>query len=62
MPISGNEYNLKNEQEIKGNCIIKINDIIISFNYFHNFNKKGKYKIEYSFIYNLTKSNYMFYD
>ena len=39
------DYKYKNEKEIKENCIIKINDEIILFNYFCKFNRKGKYKI-----------------
>ena len=35
---------------------------MIPFNYFYKFNKKGKYKIEYSFLSNLTKTNRMFCD
>ena len=38
----------KNEDEIK-KCEIKINDELISFNYFHKFKSKGKYIIKYSF-------------
>ena len=49
----------KNEKEIKENCIIKIDNKIIEFNYFYKFNK-GKYKIEYIFRNNITKTNYMF--
>ncbi len=38
-----------NEEEIKDNCIIKINDKIIPFNYYYKFNKIGNFKIEYLF-------------
>ena len=55
------DYKYENEKEIKENCKIKINNIIIPFNYFYKFNKIGKYKIEYIFNCNLTKINYMFY-
>ena len=55
------EYLLKNEEEIKKNCIIKIEGTIIPFNYFYNFNKTGKYTIEYSFLSNVTKTSYMFF-
>ena len=55
------DYLYKNEKEIKENCKIKINDEIIPFSYFYKFKKKGKYKIQYSFIYKLTKINHMFY-
>ena len=56
------DYKYENEKEIKENCIIKINNIIIPFDYFHKFNKIGKYKIEYSFLCNLTKTNFLFYE
>ena len=36
----------ENEKEIKENCEIRINDIIIPFSYFCKFKKKGKYKIK----------------
>ena len=39
----------KNEKEIKENCIIKIHNKIIPFNYLYKFKEKGKFKIEYSF-------------
>ena len=51
---------LKNEEEIKS-CEIRINDKLIQFNYFHIFNKKGKYKIEYRFKNKLTKTSDMFH-
>jgi len=54
------DYKYENEKEIKENCKIKINNEIIPFNYFYKFNKIGKYKIEYSFHSNLTKTNHMF--
>ena len=44
----------KNEKEIKENCIIKIDNKIIEFNYFYKFNK-GKNKIEYIFKNNIKK-------
>ena len=49
----------KNESEIK-QCEIKINDEPILFDYFYKFNKKGNYKIQYSFKDFLTKINFMF--
>ena len=49
----------KNEEEIK-NCEIRINDKLISFNYFYKFPEKGKYIIKYYFKNNITKTNYMF--
>jgi surface protein len=48
-----------NEKEIN-KCKIKINELLIPFNYFHQFNQKGYYTIKYSFINNLTNMNYMF--
>ena len=50
-----------NEKEIKENIEIKINEKIIEFTYYYQFNKEGKYIIEYSFKNNLTKTCYMFY-
>ena len=52
---------LMNEEEIK-QCEIRINDILIPFNYFYKFTKKRKYIIKYSFNNNLTKTNYLFYE
>ena len=43
------DYKYENEKEIKENCIIKIKNKIIPFNYLYNFKGKGKFKIEYSF-------------
>ena len=43
------DYKYVNEKEIKENRIIKINNKIISFNYFYKFKEKGKFNIEYSF-------------
>ena len=56
------DYKYENEKEIKENCKIKINNEIIPFNYFYKFNKIGRYKIEYSFLSNLTKTDYIFQD
>ena len=47
------DYKYINEKEIKENCIIKINNNIISFNYFYKFKEKGKFIIEYSFKNNI---------
>ena len=58
---SQNDNKYENENEIKENCIIQINNKIISFSYFYTFNKKGKYKIKYIFKNLLNKSNYLFY-
>ena len=52
----------KNEKELKDNILIKINEKMILFSYVHKFEKEGKYKIEYSFRNNLTKTNHMFCD
>ena len=49
-----------NENEIK-ECIIKINDKEVPFNYFFKFDKKGTYTIKYYFQNYLTKTNCMFY-
>ena len=49
-----------NENEIK-ECIIKINDKEVPFNYFFKFDKKGTYTIKYYFKNYLTKTNCMFY-
>ena len=54
------EYNYKNEKEIKENIEIKINEKIIEFAYNYKFKKEGKYKIEYLFKNNLTKTCFMF--
>ena len=48
-----------NEKEIN-QCDIIIDNKPISFNYFYNFNKSGKYTIKYLFKNDLTKINYMF--
>ena len=50
----------KNHKQISENCLIKINEDIIGFDYFHKFKKKGKYIIEYVFKNNLTKTDFMF--
>ena len=49
-----------NEKEIKENIVIKINGKIIEFTYYYKFNKEGKFKIEYSFKNNLTRTCDMF--
>ena len=51
-----NEDEYKNEKEIKENIEIKINEKIIEFTYKYKFKKEGKYKIEYLFKNNLTKT------
>ena len=51
---------MENEEEIKENCKIKINDKIIPFSYFYKFDKKGKYNIKYIYKSKITKIDYMF--
>ena len=55
---SNKEY--ENEEEIKENIEIKINEKLIKFSYTYKFEKEGKYKIEYLFKNNLSKTNYLF--
>ena len=55
------DYKYENEKEIKENIEININGKKIDFSYTYKFEKEGKYKIEYVFKNNLTKSNHMFY-
>ena len=57
-----NELRYKNEKEIKDNCEIKIGEKKINFFYFIRFSKPGNYKIKYTFINNLTKTDFMFAD
>ena len=54
------DYKYENEREIKENCIIKINNKRIPFNYFYKFKEKGKFIIKYLFKKNIKNSNYMF--
>ena len=54
------DWKYENEKEIKENIIIKIDEKIIPFSYYHKFEKVGKYKIQYSFKNDLTKTNHMF--
>ena len=49
-----------NEEEIKKNCEIRIDEKIIPFSYSYKFDKKGKYNIKYIFKENITKTDYMF--
>ena len=58
--IQEDDYKYENEEEIKDNCIIKINNEKIPFSYFYKFNKKGKYQIQYFFKNNIIKVNSMF--
>ena len=50
-----------NEDEIT-NSEIMIDNEVIPFSYFHQFNEKRKYTIKYSFKNNLIKANYMFFE
>ena len=54
------DYKYKNEKEIKKNCIIKINNKIIPFNYLYKIIEKGKFRIEYSFKNNIKSLAYLF--
>ena len=54
-------YKNENEKEIKNNCEIKIDDIVIPFSYFYKFKVSGKHIIKYSFEHYITNTNYMFY-
>ena len=54
------DYKYENEKKIKENCIIKINNKIIPFNYLYKFKEKGKYKIEYSFRKNIKNLAFLF--
>jgi len=56
------DYKYENEKEIKENIEIRINGKKIDFSYSHKFIKEGKYKIEYLFKKDLTKTNHMFND
>ena len=53
------EFELMNEKEIK-DCEIRINDILIPFNYYYKFPNKGKYIIKSTFNNYFIKTNYMF--
>ena len=55
-------WKYENEKEIKENTQIKINEEIIEFTYNYKFKIEGKYKIEFTFKNNLTKTDYMFWD
>ena len=53
-------YNYENEQSLRENCLIFIDDIPIEFSYFYKFSKPGLYKIKYLFKKSLPKTNDMF--
>ena len=54
------DYKYENEKDIKDNCEIKINNKIIPFNYYHKFNEKGKYIIQYIFKKNIINISCIF--
>ena len=53
------KYN--NEDEIKNNCRIRVNNQLIPFSYYYNFKETGFFSIKYSFKKNLTKTDFLFY-
>ena len=52
----------KNEQMIKENCIIEINDESIPFCYYYKFREEGRFIIKYSFLNKINNINSMFLD
>ena len=54
------EKEYENEEEIK-KCEIEINNILIPFSYFYKFQKKGKFKLKYTFKNNIKNVAYMFW-
>ena len=62
--IKNNDFDCmyENEQELKDNCIIEINNKVIPFTYFYKFNDTGKYSIKYSFKTKISKPNNMFFN
>ena len=60
----GNYLNFINENEIKNNCVITIDNkkLMYDFSYFVNIPKPGTYSIEYYFRNNLSKTDFMFAD
>ena len=56
------DFQYKNENEIKDNIEIKINDQLINFSYTYRFEKPGVYKIEYIIKKKLTNINHLFYN
>ena len=56
------DWKYENENELKENIEIKINEKIIEFSYVYKFEEEGKYNIEYLFLKNYTKTNHMFYN
>ena len=53
-------FKYKNEDDIRNNIKIKINKKEIKFSFYHKFNKRGEYDIEYIFEKNLDKINNLF--
>jgi surface protein len=54
-------YKYENENEIKDNCKIEIDNKEIGFSYFYKFQNEGIHNIKYFFKNNLTKTDFMFY-
>ena len=52
------DYKYENEKEIKENCIIKINNKGIPFNYLYKFKEKGKFIIKYLFKKKIKNANF----
>ena len=52
--------NYLNEDELKNNCEIIINDKKIPFSYFHKFNAPGEYNVKYIFKKRITRTVGMF--
>ena len=57
-----NDYEFKNEKEIKEKCQIIINNKKLNFNYYNKFQKVGKYEIKYIFNENIEKASFMFFE
>ena len=54
------DYKYENEKEIKENCIIKINNKGIPFNYLYKFKEKAKFIIKYLFKKNIKNASFLF--
>ena len=61
LSLEDDDWKKKNEKELRENLEIKINGKPIEFSYYYKFDKEGKYKIEYSFKNNLTKTCLLFW-
>ena len=55
-------YGINNENEIRNNCEIYVNDNKIDFTFKYEFSKKGNNKIIIKFKNNMTNMNHMFYN